>query len=137
MEDARVTTAAGTAKPKGRYRPVKRPSPPLTQDQRTRVARRVRALESEYRATLGRQGVTIDIHTDITIGHLADAMVHLEVARAASSRGTPVDDVQMTRWLNLAQRLANQLGLKPSLTDAAPPPRKVPPLSRLIQEGAR
>jgi hypothetical protein len=115
-----VTIATETAKPRGRYRPVKNPSPPLTQDQRTRIARRARALEREYRTALERQGVVIDVHVDMTVGALADAMVRIEIARAAASRGTPTDPEVMTRWLNLAQRLANQLGLKPQVVEERP-----------------
>jgi hypothetical protein len=65
-------------------------------------------------------GVVIDVHVDMTVGALADAMVRVEIARAATSRGMPVDHEQLTRWLNLAQRLANQLGLKPQVTEPAP-----------------
>src|SRR5262249_48597390 len=95
-----VTTATATS-PKGRYRPAKRPSPPMVADQRTRVAKRIRALEREYCAMLTKQGVVIDVHVDMTVGALADAMVRVEIARAAASRGVAVDHTILTRWVNL------------------------------------
>jgi hypothetical protein len=43
------------------------------QDQRTRIGRRVRAIERDLRAQLRRRGRTISIDADITIGRVAQA----------------------------------------------------------------
>jgi hypothetical protein len=88
-----------------------------TQDQRTRIGRRVRAIERDLRNQLRRQGRTVTIDIDLTVGQIAQAAVRIEAFRSQQSRGLAVDDNQFTRLLNISQRGLAKLGLKPSLFD--------------------
>jgi hypothetical protein len=93
------------------------------QDQRTRIGRRVRSIENQLRAQLRRQGRTISIDADITIGQVAQAQVRIEAFRAQMSRGLAIDDNQFTRLIDISQRGLVKLGLRPTLLDDGRAPR--------------
>jgi hypothetical protein len=73
-------------------------------DQRSRVARRLRAIENDLRAQLRVQGRIVLVHDDILIGNLAQCMLRMEIMRGEQSRGHFVDDEQLTRLANASQR---------------------------------
>jgi hypothetical protein len=93
------------------------------QDQRTRIARRVRSVENQLRAQLRRRGRTISIDDDLSIGQIAQAQVRIEATRAQQSRGLEVDDMALARLINISQRGLAKLGLRPTLLDAGLAPR--------------
>ena len=92
-------------------------------DQRTRVGRRVRAIENNLRAQLRKQGRAVSIDADITIGQIAQATVRIEAFRAQLNRGLEVDDNQMSRLINISQRGLSKLGLRPTRLDGERAPR--------------
>jgi hypothetical protein len=108
-----ITTETVSQKRRNPYRPA-------VVDGRTRIARRQRAIERELRAQLTAQGRTILIHDDIQIGALADCMVKMEILRGEASRGHAIDDEQLTRYANIAQRLVSALGLRPTVQPPGP-----------------
>ena len=93
------------------------------QDQRTRIGRRVRAIERQLREILKRQGWGVTIDADICIGQVAQANVRLEALRSQMSRGLEIDDNQFTRLINISQRGLAKLGLRPTLLDVDRAPR--------------
>jgi len=129
-----MTAVEATIAPRPRKR---KPTPPeqrrVLVDQRTRVARRLRTVENELRDQLRAQGRVVLVHDDIMIGHLAQCMVSLETMRGDASRGLRVDDEQLTRLANTAQRLVNQLGLKPAILEAPREPVARPSLTQTLK----
>jgi hypothetical protein len=92
------------------------------------LAKRSKQLEREYTAALVARGVAIDVFTQGTIQSLAISMTQIETARAAATRGKPIDGVDgelLRAWIISAQRDAKTLGLKASIVDDKPP-RPVP-----------
>jgi hypothetical protein len=92
-------------------------------DQRARIGRRVRGLENQLRTALRKQGQTISIDADITIGQVAQAQVRIEAFRAQMSRGLEINDEQFSRLINILQRGLAKLGLRPTLFDDGRAPR--------------
>jgi hypothetical protein len=88
------------------------------QDQRTRIARRARAIERQLREMLRRQSskpITVDV--DLTIGQIAAVAVRLEILRAEQSRGIVVDADKVSRLANTIARALARLRLKPTMFD--------------------
>jgi hypothetical protein len=92
-------------------------------DQRTAIARRTRTIEGQLRGQLRRQGRAILVNDELTINHAAQLAVRLEILRAEVSHGLPVDDDQVTRYVNAVQRALARLGLRPSLLEDERAPR--------------
>lgn len=103
-------------------------------DQRTRVARRARSIESQLRAQLRKQGRAITIADDMLVASLARATVELELLTGAQSRGEVTDLEQTTRALNVQQRLVSALGLRPADLEPPQPPKPRPSLGALIRD---
>jgi hypothetical protein len=90
-------------------------------DQRTRVARRTKAIEADLRKQLRAQGRIITVHDDVLVGNLAQCSLMLEVLRAEQSRGADIDPEEITRLANTASRLIGQLGLRPETAQPEAP----------------
>jgi hypothetical protein len=90
-------------------------------DQRTRVARRIRAVEAALRAQLRSQGRVVTVHDDLLVGSLAHCQVVLEMLRAEASRGHSIDPEEVTRATNACSRLVTQLGLRPETAQPEAP----------------
>jgi hypothetical protein len=117
-------TEPGPTAPAKRKRKPRRTPPEQRRawvDQRTRVARRQRAIERDLRASLQRQGRVITVHDDCLIGSLASCLLQTEIMAGERSRGARVDLEQTTRLANASQRLVAALGLKPEVLRPKPP----------------
>jgi hypothetical protein len=108
----------------------------LQLDMRSRLAKRSRQLEREYTSALLARGVTIDVFTQGTIQNLSISMTQIETARAAISRGKPIDDELMRAWVISAQKDAKTLGLKASIVDPPTPPPSMRASVREVLEAA-
>src|ERR1700756_5560794 len=116
--------------------PPKRRNPyrPVVVDQRTRIARRARAIESELRDRLRAMGRAVTIDVDCYIGSVAGCAVKLELLKGQASRGVFVDSEELTRLANVVARGLGALGLRSDALEKPAPPPPRPTLGETLRQ---
>jgi hypothetical protein len=121
--------------------PGKQPAPPrvvdriLIHDQRTVLARRVKAHANTLRAELRRRGIDITAPVDLRVMSCARVQTRLEVVQSEMARGTPVNDDDLVRLTNTLTRGLAALGLAKSTLAPPAAPKQKPLIDLLRQHG--
>ena len=105
----------------------------LIRDQRTVLARRVKAVAALLRDGLREVGVTLTAPLDLEVIALARLQVHLELMEAKSARGEVISDDQLCRLSNALRHGLTKLGLRKAVLV---PPRPAPRLTEIIKQQA-